>query len=218
MLRILFEIKKNTFFLKKKMPWWTISVPLTSHSSRVAASRNLYLSFSSNLWLFWAFFSMLVIFGSCLGFFQYPSLHLHLKKKNLSFTSWLSFPLAGDKREALLMEKLLLSDLWTQSERIRCSPALEVLFLVWRREESRCFGDSCTASGLEKQKWKTRQLLQGAEFTPSLCLHSLAFLDNKQAGACWLNCSGYCTRSCRLMERRQGASFSLRTVGLTPLV
>lgn len=157
-------------------------------------------------------------FWLLLGFLPVPFSASPLEKKNLSFTSWLSFPLAEDKREALLMEKLLLSDLWTQSERIRCSPALEVLFLVWRREESRCFGDSCTASGLEKQKWKTRQLLQGAEFTPSLCLHSLAFLDNKQAGACWLNCSGYCTRSCRLMERRQGASFSLRTVGLTPLV
>lgn len=54
--------------------------------------------------------------------------------------------------------------------------------------------------------------------SPSLCLHSLAFSDDEQAGACRLNCSGYCTRNCRLVERLQGASFSLRTVGLTPLV
>lgn len=93
------KFKKILFFcLKKKMPWWTISAPLTSHSSRVAASRNLYLSFSSNLWLFWAFFSMLVIFGSCLGFFQYPSLHLHLKKKK-SFLYILTFFSLGRRQK-----------------------------------------------------------------------------------------------------------------------
>lgn len=52
----------------------------TSHSLGVASWRNLCSSFASNFWLFWAFLSTLVISGSCLGLFQYPSLHLHLKK------------------------------------------------------------------------------------------------------------------------------------------
>lgn len=76
--------KKALFFLpedeKALMKHFCASY-FTSHSSEVAYSRNLYRSFSSNFWLFWAFLSILVISGSCLGFFQYPSLHLHLKKK-----------------------------------------------------------------------------------------------------------------------------------------
>lgn len=79
MLQISFEVKKDFLCLKKKMKHFCVSY-FTSHSSGATSSRNLCPSFSSSFWLFWAFLSTLVISGSCLGFFQYPSLHLHLKK------------------------------------------------------------------------------------------------------------------------------------------
>ena len=67
-----FTSSKKRLFLPKEenalMKHFCVSY-FTSHSSGVASSGNLYPSFSSNFWLFWAFLSMLVIPGSCLGFF-----------------------------------------------------------------------------------------------------------------------------------------------------
>lgn len=83
-LQISFEVKKKKkrLLLKEEnalMIHFFVCC-FTSHSLGVASWRNLCSSFASNFWLFWAFLSTLVISGSCLGLFQYPSLHLHLKK------------------------------------------------------------------------------------------------------------------------------------------
>lgn len=179
--------KKYTFFLPKEENALMKHFCVSSHYSVVASSRNLCPSFSSNSWLFWAFPSMLVISGSCLGLFQYPSLHLYLKKK--SFLCILPlFSLGRRQKGGTACGKVTpfrpVNTKWGWENPLLCRPGDAVPdaemkrwwlfggFLGWgwrSRSERR---DSCGGSRIH---------------SPAPCLHSVAFLGTaKQVPVGWL--------------------------------
>lgn len=159
---------------------------------------------------------MLVISGSRLGLFLYPLLHLHLKKKKKKiFPLHLAslFPWQETKGRHWLWKS---NPFQTCEHKVRLGESIALQmemqclmkrwwmfggFLGWRSRSER--QDSC---GGEQDS-----------FPGSLSALCGPF-GRRQAGASGLSCSGCCTRSCRLVERLQGRSSSLRTGALTPLV
>lgn len=155
-----------------------------SHFLGAALWGNLCSSFASNFWLFWAFLSTLVIPGSCLGLFQYPSLHLHLKKKIKSFLCIFTlFSLGRKQKGGTACGKITtlkpMNTKWGWENQMR-------FWRCWCRD-----GEIVDVLGAPALLlgWRSRSERQdscgGAEFISSpRCLHSLPFLDDEQAGAC----------------------------------
>lgn len=204
--------KRIFFYLKEKMPYETVLCLLITAQGVLPQGISIP-AFPPTPDRSGLFSSMLVIFGSCLVLFQYPLLHLHLKKK--SFLCILPlFSLGRRQKGGTACGRVTpfrpVNTKWGWENPLLCRPGAEL----------KRWGDvwGIPGLGLEEQQWKTRQLCWGAGFMPGSLSALRGLLGRRQAGACGLSCSGCCTRSCRLVERLQGASSSLRTGGLTPFV
>lgn len=185
-LQISFAVKKKYFFLPKGENALMKHLCLfTSHYSVAASSKNLYPSFSSNSWLSWTFSSILEISGSCLGLFQYPLLHLHLKKRIFPLDLVSLFPWQETKGRHCLWKSNPFQS-WEHKVRLRESIALQTwrCCACWR--DGGCLGDSWAGAGGAGVKDKTA-VVGSRIHSPAPCLHSVAFSGAaKQVPVGWI--------------------------------
>lgn len=147
--------KRFFFYLKEKMPYETVLYLFTYHCSGSASSRNLYPSFSSNSWSFWAFSLHVSNFWLLLGFVPVPFASSPLEKKIFPLHLASLFPWQETKGRHCLWKS---NPFQTCEHKVRLRESIALQ--TWSRAEEmrRCLGHSWAGAGGAAVKDKTAVL------------------------------------------------------------